>query len=179
MVNINTVIWKILNVSRGSKVGYKLLYQLQSCKNYVNIDQNLKRTWISENSFLVEWWVYSELLCRILLVFFCYVIWVIKKLNHITKGYIQYHQNQYIKNRASLVVQWLRIRLPMQETWVRALVQEDPTCLRAAKPVRHNYWACALEATSHNYQASVPQLLKPLRLEPMLRNEKPAHRNEE
>ncbi|KAJ8779032.1 hypothetical protein J1605_012883 [Eschrichtius robustus] len=40
---------------------------------------------------------------------------------------------------ASLVAQWLRIRLPMQGTWVRALVQEDPTCRRATKPVRHNY----------------------------------------
>ena len=26
----------------------------------------------------------------------------------------------------SLVVQWLRIRLPIQETWVQSLVQEDP-----------------------------------------------------
>ena len=45
------------------------------------------------------------------------------------------------KNRnsgASLVVQCLRIRLPMQETRVRALVQEDPTCCGATKPVRHN-----------------------------------------
>ena len=40
---------------------------------------------------------------------------------------------------ASLVAQWLRIHLPMQGTWVRALVREDPTCRRAAKPVRHNY----------------------------------------
>ena len=39
----------------------------------------------------------------------------------------------------SLVVQWLRIRLPMQGTWVRALVWEDPTCREATKPVRHNY----------------------------------------
>ena len=39
----------------------------------------------------------------------------------------------------SLVVQWLRIRLSMQGTWVRALVQEDPTCRGATKPVRHNY----------------------------------------
>ena len=39
----------------------------------------------------------------------------------------------------SLVVQWLGIRLPMQGTWVRARVREDPTCLGAAKPVRHNY----------------------------------------
>ena len=39
----------------------------------------------------------------------------------------------------SLVVQWLRIHLPMQGTWVRALVQEDPTCRGATKPVCHNY----------------------------------------
>ena len=39
----------------------------------------------------------------------------------------------------SLVAQWLRIHLPMQGTWVRALVREDPTCRRVTKPVRHNY----------------------------------------
>ena len=38
-----------------------------------------------------------------------------------------------------LVVQWLGIRLPMQGTWVQALVQEDPTCHGATKPVCHNY----------------------------------------
>ena len=40
---------------------------------------------------------------------------------------------------ASLVVQWLRICLPMQGTWVRALVWEDPTYRGAARPVSHNY----------------------------------------
>ena len=50
---------------------------------------------------------------------------------------------------ASLVVQWLRIRLPMQGTWVQALVREDLTCRGATKPVHHNYWACE------------PQLLNP------------------
>ena len=39
----------------------------------------------------------------------------------------------------SLVAQWLRIRLPMQGTQVRALVWEDPTCCGATKPVCHNY----------------------------------------
>ena len=63
--------------------------------------------------------------------------------------------------RASLVAQWLRIHLPMQGTRVRALVQEDPTCRGATKPLHHNYWACALESTSHNYSARVPQLLSP------------------
>ena len=88
----------------------------------------------------------------------------------------------------------------MQGTRVPALVQEDPTCRGAIKPVRHNYWACALEPMSHNYWAHVPQLLKPVshnywaqepqllkptHLEPTLRNkrshgnEKPVHHNKE
>ena len=73
----------------------------------------------------------------------------------------------------------------MQGTRVWALVREDPTCRGAAKPVRQNYWACALEPASHNYWASVPQLLKPARLEPVLRNkrshhsEKPTRSNED
>ena len=44
-----------------------------------------------------------------------------------------------LMHRASLVVQWLRICLLMQGTWVRALVWEDPTCRGAARPVSHNY----------------------------------------
>ena len=71
----------------------------------------------------------------------------------------------------------------MQGTRVRALVQEDPTCHGATKPVRHNNWACALEPTSHNNWARVLQLLKPVRLEAMPHNkrshlnEKPVHHN--
>ena len=41
--------------------------------------------------------------------------------------------------RASLVAQWLGICLPMQGTWVRTLVREDPTCHRATKPMHHNF----------------------------------------
>ena len=51
----------------------------------------------------------------------------------------------------SLVVQWLRIRLPMQGTRVQSLVSEDPTGRGATKPVHHNYQAYALEPVSHNY----------------------------
>ena len=40
---------------------------------------------------------------------------------------------------ASLVAQWLGIHLPMQGTWVRALVWEYPTCRGATRPMRHNY----------------------------------------
>ena len=71
------------------------------------------------------------------------------------------------------MAQWLRICLPVHGTWVRALVQEDSTCRGVTKPVSHNYWA------------RVPQLLKPVRLKPVLHNkrshcsEKPVHLNEE
>ena len=41
--------------------------------------------------------------------------------------------------RASLVVQWLRICLPMQGPRVRSLGQEGLTCRGATEPVRHNY----------------------------------------
>ena len=80
------------------------------------------------------------------------------------------------------MAQWLRIRLPMQGTWVQALVREDPTCRGATKSMRHNDQACTLEPVSHNYWARMPQLLKPTRLEAVLcnkrshRNKKPVHR---
>ena len=44
---------------------------------------------------------------------------------------------------------------------VQALIREDPTYLGVAKPMNHNYCACALEPRSHNYWAHVLQLLKP------------------
>ena len=65
----------------------------------------------------------------------------------------------------------------MQGTQVQALVWEDLTCRGATKPVRHNYWACALDPASRNYWALVPQLLKPVHLETVLWNKR-SHRNE-
>ena len=57
--------------------------------------------------------------------------------------YLDEQRNQQILKTnqvgASLVAQWLRVRLPKQGTRVRALVREDPTCHGATKPVRHNY----------------------------------------
>ena len=58
----------------------------------------------------------------------------------------------------SLVVQWLRIRLPMKGTRVGALVRGDPTCHGATKPVCHNYWACTPRARA-------PQQEKPTQWE--------------
>ena len=71
------------------------------------------------------------------------------------------------------MAQWLRIHLPMQGTWVQALVWEDPTCHGAAKPMHHNYRACALEPATqllslcaatteaHIPRAHAPQQEKP------------------
>ena len=52
-----------------------------------------------------------------------------------------YREIEYEKvtGGVSLVAQWLRVCLPMQGTWVRALVWEDPACRGAARPVSHNY----------------------------------------
>ena len=55
----------------------------------------------------------------------------------------------YEKLQTSLVVQWLRIHLPMEGTWVPPLVQEDCTCLGATRPV------------CYHYSAFMPQLWKP------------------
>jgi len=65
--------------------------------------------------------------------------------------------------QTSLVVQVLRIHLLMQETQVRSLAGEDSTCLRATKPVCHNYPPCALGPMLCNRKSHC--------------NEKPAHRN--
>ena len=43
------------------------------------------------------------------------------------------------KLRTFLVVQWLRVCLPIQGVWVLFLVWEDSTCCRATKPVCCNY----------------------------------------
>ena len=64
--------------------------------------------------------------------------WTQKK-KIILKNSLQNNDNQNSVMRASLVVQWLRIHLPGQGTQVRSLVQEDPTCHGATRPVCHNY----------------------------------------
>ena len=52
------------------------------------------------------------------------------------------------------MAQWLRIRLPVQGTQVRAVVREDPTCLWATKP--H-----VPQLLSLCFRACEPQLLSP------------------
>ena len=93
-------------------------------------------------------WEFGVSRCKLL-----HTEWINNKvLLYRTGNYIQYPVIG-----TSLVAQWLRIRLPMQGTRVRTLLQEDSTCRRATKPVRHKYWACALEPASHNYWSQCTQ----------------------
>ena len=87
-----------------------------------------------------------------------------------SRSWVMHFEDEIRGHETSLVAQWLRICLPMQGTLVRSLVQEDPTCCGATKPVSHHYWACALEPASHIYRAHVLQVLKAVRLEPVLHN---------
>ena len=68
---------------------------------------------------------------------------------------------QITHQEVSLAAQWSRVRLPMQETWVRSLIQEDPTCHGATELVCHNCWTCAPKPGNHNHWAHAQQLLKP------------------
>ena len=57
-------------------------------------------------------------------------------------------------SRTLLVIQWLRICLPVQRIWVWSLVWEDPMCCRTAGPRCLSYWSpCssthALQKRSH------------------------------
>ena len=69
-----------------------------------------------------------------------------------------------MKNRASLVIQWLRILLPIQGTRVLSLVWEDFTCQGAINPRHCSYRACALGPVLCNKRSHL--------------NEKPAHCNQ-
>ena len=67
--------------------------------------------------------------------------------------------------RTSLVIQWLRVHLSMQRTWVQPLVQEDTICRRATKPMHHSYWVHTLEFKSCSPRFCALQQEKPPRWE--------------
>ena len=92
------------------------------------------------------------------------------------------HSSEFASKKASktsLVVQWL-ICLPGL-----ILVQEDPICRKATKPLSHNYWDHILEPASCSYWAHKSQLPKSSctrTCDPQQEkhhNEKPTHRNTE
>ena len=95
-----------------------------------------------------------------------------KILKYFTKEDVQIQQdlnNIHLKNAnlkpqlsTSLMVQWLGIHLPMQETRVQTLVQEDSRCCEAMKPMHLNYWAreARLPKPEHS-RACAPQEKSP------------------
>ena len=104
----------------------------------------------------------------------------------LTEGKISLKRTVFysIKNHTGtfLVGQWLGICLPMQETRVRSLVREDPTCCGASEPMDPNYGSPGtLGTVSHSFWVLMLQLLKPMCLKPVLHNksccdyEKPTH----
>ena len=63
---------------------------------------------------------------------------------------------QNISVRTTLVVQWLRIRLPVQGAPAGSLAQEDPMCHGATKSLCHHYW-CPCPRASAPPQKKPPQ----------------------
>ena len=63
------------------------------------------------------------------------------------------------RNRASLVAQWERIYLPVQETQVRSLTWKIPCAVGQLGPCTTT--SLCSRAWSHKYWAHEPQLLKP------------------
>ena len=91
------------------------------------------------------WWECktAQALCKTVWQFLIKHILTIQSSNHAT-WYLPKEVENFcpFKNPhtgTSLVVQWLRIRLPMQRTRFRALGREDPTSRGATKPLRYNY----------------------------------------
>ena len=54
-----------------------------------------------------------------------------------------------VRPRTPLVIQWTKIHLPMQRTWVWSLVWEDSTCCKVTKPVLRSYWAYTATNEAH------------------------------
>ena len=99
---------------------------------------------ILKNSFKnsdYQWRVYWRKLKESFMPFFFLQLKNSKILSDYRHGVLCY--SWYLKNiyRASFMVQWLRICLPMQGTQAWSLVWEDSTCHRATKPVDWNHWA--------------------------------------
>ena len=63
----------------------------------------------------------------------------IKQLMHAAQYKKNKQPNKKMGRRTSLAVQWLRICLLMQETWVQSLVWEDSTHHEATRPLSHRY----------------------------------------
>ena len=126
------------------------------------------KTRASERLLLWLWWcpflrcclgnwgcVYSEILL--------YIYCVLNAVGHIRKFVAKmlheaqcYQENCIIKftSWTSLVIQWIKLQVPVQGTQVPSLVWEDPTCLGATQPVCQSYWALGCNYWAHEPRAT-------------------------
>ena len=67
------------------------------------------------------------------------------RISHITSLSLHFFFCKMEWAGTSLVVQWLRIHLPVQGTWARSLIWEGSTCCGVTEPACHSYRACVSE----------------------------------
>ena len=89
-----------------------------------------------------------EIFCHVLSLCFKYFLTSLRLLCMCLRPFLLYLRTFLVSDFPGAPV--IKNCLPMQEAWVRSLIQEDSTCCGATKPM-HNYWAHALEPGSHNY----------------------------
>ena len=50
----------------------------------------------------------------------------------------------------------LVVKNPSANAWVQSLIWKDPTSHWGTKPMRHSYWACALEPGAATTESHLP-----------------------
>ena len=127
------------------------------CHEQIHLNHSLPQYCVGDVSFLgiisrstqclsgPLWYVNFDDLVKVFLISLLIFSFTTNKIHFKGIKYPDPHQNfpldlvSIMITGASLVAQWLGIRLPMQGTRVRAPLREDPTCRRAARLVSHNY----------------------------------------
>ena len=89
------------------------------------------------------------------------VMWLFSFIHSFTSCQtVQVSRDRAVKKAGlSLVTQWWRIHLPMQETWIGSLSRENPACHGATKSMRRNSWSlCTYSLCPATGEAREPQL---------------------
>ena len=81
-----------------------------------------------------------------------FTIWATRE---VLTSWLEREETAEVEGRGGL----LRLLSGEESAW--SLVQEDPMCCGAAKPVCRNYWACSLKPGNLNCWAHKPPLLQP------------------
>ena len=122
-------IWKLItSFNRGRNFSKKEKVWCQTVRQVNN--QSIKILWMKDLRQVLKYNSQNQI------SYMCSIAWI-------------YTHSKGTQTLTSLVIQWLRICLQMQGTWVQSLVWENSTYSKATKPMSHNYWAPALEPVLH------------------------------